>query len=112
MSEVGGIKSCVLTKRPRQPVYAFAIETAFFFTPRTDTTADEKVCEFRNGPNLVSSHSNTMDALADDLKNKATLTKGAAEKTTKEAGTDVIDKKSKTKASVEGKLDVLVGELP
>lgn len=53
-----------------------------------------------------------MDALADDLKNKATLTKGAAEKTTKEAGTDVIDKKSKTKASVEGKLDVLVGELP
>ncbi|KAG9062650.1 Methionine aminopeptidase 2 [Linnemannia hyalina] len=41
-----------------------------------------------------------MDALADDLKNKAGLTNGAAEKGTKEA--DTADKKSKTKASVEG----------
>lgn len=52
-----------------------------------------------------------MDALADDLKNKATLTNGAAEESTKEAGTDAADKNSKTKASVEGMLDVPLEEL-
>lgn len=52
-----------------------------------------------------------MDALADDLKNKATLTNGAVEESTKEAGTNAVDKKSKTKAAAEGRLDVPVGEL-
>lgn len=60
---------------------------------------------------LVSSHSNTMDALADDLKNKATLTNGVVVESTKEVGTNAADKKSKTKAAAEGILDVPVGEL-
>ena len=51
-----------------------------------------------------------MDALADDFKNKATIANGSPENTTKEAGTGAaaavamtVDKKSKTKATAQGK---------